>query len=154
MTHVAMIPVGSDLRTLHIAGFTPPSSLILYVPMARDPPPEYPIASPPRGAPSVYMEPLSVMIHSRLETPSTPSHIQEPSAFREPYPVANPLTAPMTLIYSPNLQPITGDNPIASTTQRLMPAEEEYLRMFCLTPPTMHDTPPVPHPPFLATSQP
>src|SRR5882724_9225169 len=38
-------------------------------------------------------------------------------------------------------------------TWRLTPAEEEYLRMFCLTPLTMCDTPHVPHPPFLAASQ-
>ena len=67
-----------------IPGFTPPSSLMPYEPLAREPPPGYPTASPSRGAPSTFMEPLSRMIHSHLETPCTPSHLQGLSTFRSP----------------------------------------------------------------------
>ena len=76
---------------------------------------------------SVFMEPFSQMIHSRFETPHTPLHIQEPSTFRELYPVANPPPAPTTFIHSPNPQPIAGDNPLVSMTWRFTLAEEEYL---------------------------
>src|SRR5882724_8862144 len=86
----------------HITGFMPPSSSTPYGPLAGDPQPGYPITSPSRGAPNTFMEPLSRLIHSRLETPHTPSRIQEPSAFREPYPVASPPMAPATFVHSPN----------------------------------------------------
>src|SRR5882724_9770667 len=56
-----------------VTGFAPLSSSTPYEPLMREPPPGYPTASPSRGAPSTFMEPLSRMIHSRLETPRTPS---------------------------------------------------------------------------------
>src|SRR5882724_1502274 len=83
-------------------GFSPLSSLTPYEPLARDPPPGYPITSPSRGSPSTFMDLLSWMIHSQLETPCTPSCMQGQSMFREPYLVANPLTAPATFIHSPD----------------------------------------------------
>jgi len=68
----------------------------------REPPPGYPTASPSRGAPSTFMEPLSRMIHSRLETPCTPSHLQGASTFREPYPVTN-LPTPLPPLSTPQI---------------------------------------------------
>src|SRR5882724_5125287 len=68
-----------------ITRFTPPSSSTPYEPLTREPPPEYLITSPSRGVPSTFMEPLSWMLHLRLETPRTPSCMQEPSTFREAY---------------------------------------------------------------------
>jgi len=65
-------------------------------------PPGYPTTSPSRGAPSTFMEPLSRMIHSHLETPHTLSRLQGSSTFREPYPVANPPTAPAAFVHSPD----------------------------------------------------
>src|SRR5882724_660385 len=70
-------------------GFAPPSSSTPYESLMREPPPPpppgYPTASPSCGAPSTFMELLSQMIHSQLETPRTPSHLQGVSTFREPY---------------------------------------------------------------------
>jgi len=113
-----------------------------------------PLCLPYRGAPSAFIEPLSWLIHSRLEALHTPSHIQRPTLFREPYPVANLLTAPMTFVHLPNPWPISGDNPLASMTWRFTPAEEEYLHTLQLTPPTVCDAPQVPEPSFPATPQP
>src|SRR5882724_4345724 len=69
-------------------GFAPPSSSTPYEPLTREPSPRYPTSSPARGMPSTFMEPLSWIIHSWLETLCTPSHLQGLSMFREPYPVA------------------------------------------------------------------
>src|SRR5882724_8937546 len=94
-----LAPIGEHSQ---ITRFALPSSLTPYEPLTREPPPGYPIMSPSRGVPSTFMELLSQMIHSQLETLHTPSHIQGPSMFREPYPVANPLTAPATFVHFPN----------------------------------------------------
>jgi len=62
------------------------------------------------------MEPLSRMIHLQLETLHTLLHTQGPSMFREPYLVANPLTAPATFVHLPDPQLILGDSPLVATT--------------------------------------
>jgi len=46
-----------------ITRFSLLSSSTPYEPLAREPPPGYPITSPSRGVPSTFMEPLSWMIH-------------------------------------------------------------------------------------------
>src|SRR5882724_4736238 len=138
---------------LQITGFSPPSSLTPYEPLAREPPPGYPITSPSRGVPSTFMELLSQMIHSWLETLHMPSHMQGPSAFGEPYPVAQHPTAPETFVHSPYPQPISGDSPLVAVTQRFTLAEEEYLHTFQPMTLTASDTPPAPSHPFLATPQ-
>src|SRR5882724_2151018 len=89
-----LAPIGEHSQN---TGFTPPLSSTPYEPLTREPLPGYPITSPYRGAPSNFMELLSWMIHSQLEAPCTLSHMQGPSMFREPYPVANPPTAPQPL---------------------------------------------------------
>jgi len=99
------------------------------------------------------MEPLSRMIHSRLETPRMPSHIQGPSTFREPYLVANPPTVPATFIHFPDTQPSSGDTPLVATTQRFTQVEEDYLRTFWLMTLTTSDAPPAPYHPFPAAPQ-
>src|SRR5882724_12974244 len=71
-------PIGEHSQ---VTGFAPPSSSTPYEPLMREPPPGYLITSPSRGAPSTFMEPLSQMIHSWLETPHTPSCLQGPSMF-------------------------------------------------------------------------
>src|SRR5882724_8689552 len=86
-----LAPIGEHSQT---TGFSLPSSLTPYEPLAREPPPGHLTTSPSRGMPSTFIEPLSQMIHSRLETLHTPSCMQGPSMFRELYPVANPPTAP------------------------------------------------------------
>ena len=80
-------------------------------------------------------------------------HVQEPSTFREPYPVANPPMAPVTFVHSPNPQLILGDNPLVSMTRRLTPAEVEYLLTLRLMPPMVRDASQVPNPAFLAAPQ-
>src|SRR5882724_3588250 len=94
-----LAPIGEHPQ---VTGFTPPSSSTPYELLRREPPPGYPTASPSRGAPSTFMEPLSRMIHSRLEMPRTPSRLQGPSTFREPYPEANPPTDPAAFGHSPD----------------------------------------------------
>src|SRR5882724_7890303 len=74
-----LVPIGEHSQTTR---FTPPSLSTPYEPLAREPPPGYRIASPSRGAPSTFMEPLSWMIHSWLETPCTLLCRQGPSTFR------------------------------------------------------------------------
>src|SRR5882724_11190932 len=59
-----------------VTGFAPPSSSTPYELLTREPPPGYLTTSPSRGAPSTFMEPLSRMIHSYLETPHTLSRLQ------------------------------------------------------------------------------
>jgi len=108
-----LAPIGEHPQ---VTGFTLSSSLTPYEPLTREPPPGYPIASPSRGAPSTSMEPLSWMIHSQLETPCTPSHLQGPPTFSEPYPVANLPTAPATFVHSPDPQPVSGDSPLVAMT--------------------------------------
>jgi len=49
------------------------------------------------------------------------------ASFSAPYPMANPPTAPTTFIHLPNPHLIVVDHPLASTTRKLTPAEEEYL---------------------------
>src|SRR5882724_2883383 len=103
-----------------------PSTIVLtFEPLVREPPPRYPTSSPARGMPSTFMEPLSWMVHLRLETLHTLSRMQGPSTFREPYPVTQTLTAPATFVHSPDPWPIAGDSPLVATTQRFTLAEEE-----------------------------
>src|SRR5882724_6270352 len=61
-----LAPIGEHLQ---ITEFAPPSSSTPYKPLTRERPPEYPITSPSRVVPSTFMEPLSRMVHSQLETP-------------------------------------------------------------------------------------
>src|SRR5882724_10264383 len=68
-----LAPIGEHPQ---VTGFAPPSSSTPYEPLMREPPPRYPTASPSRGAPSTFMEPLSRMIHSCLEMPCMPSCLQ------------------------------------------------------------------------------
>src|SRR5882724_2828405 len=96
-----LAPIGEHS---HFTRFTPPSSLTPYKPLAREPPPRYLASSPARGIPSTFMELLSRIIHLWLEMPHTLSHLQGPSTFRKPYPVANPPTAPATFVHSPDPQ--------------------------------------------------
>src|SRR5882724_9313192 len=100
-----LVPIGEHSQ---VTGFAPPSSSTPYEPLVREPSPRYLTSSPARGMPSTFMEPLSWIIHSRLETPHMPSCLQGPSTFREPYPVANPPTAPTTFVHSPDPQPVSG----------------------------------------------
>src|SRR5882724_7803543 len=85
-----------------VTGFAPPSSSTPYKSLTREPPPGYPTASPSCGAPSTFMELFSRMIHSCLERPRTLSRLQGLSTFREPYPLANPPTAPAAFVHSPD----------------------------------------------------
>src|SRR5882724_12527456 len=109
----------------HITGFFPTSSLTPYGPLAGDPPPIYPITSPAREAPSVFMQPLNQLMNTRSAAPHTPLHGEGVTSFRAPYPLANPLTAPTTFVHLPNPHPITIDNSLASVTRMLNPVEEE-----------------------------
>src|SRR5882724_6475666 len=126
-------------------GFALPSSSTPYELLAREPPPRYPTSSPARGMPNTFMEPLSQIIHLRLETPCTPSHLQGPSTFREPYPVANPPKAPAAFVHSPDSRPVSGDSPLVAVTHRFMQAEEEYLHTFRPTTSTLSNAPSTPH---------
>src|SRR5882724_1000968 len=99
------------------------------------------------------MKPLSRMVHSRLETPHTPSRLQGLSTFREPYPVTQPPTTPAAFVHAPDPQPIAGDSPLVSMTQRFTLAEEEYLRTFRPMTSTASNPPPAPFHPFPATPQ-
>src|SRR5882724_11460423 len=96
----------------------------------REPLLENPITSPSRGVPSTFMEPLSQMVHSWLETPHTLSHVQGPCTFREPYPVTQTPTAPATFVHSSHPRLIAGDSPLVAATQRFTLSEEEYFHMF------------------------
>src|SRR5882724_5982448 len=116
-------------------------------------PPGYPTASPSHGAPSTFMELLSQMIHSWLETPRTPSHLQGASTFREPYPVTNLPTAPATFVHSPDPRPASGDSQLVATTCMFMQAEEEYLCTFRPMTSTPSNAPSTPHHLFSATPQ-
>src|SRR5882724_6566099 len=93
------------------------------------------------------------MVHSWLETPRTPSHMQAPSTFREPYPVTRTLTAPATFVHSPDPRPIAGDSPLVAVTQRFTLVEEEYLRMFQPMTSTASNPPPAPFHPIPAKPQ-
>src|SRR5882724_1071468 len=128
-----------------VTGFAPPSSLTPYESLTREPPPGYLTASPSRRAPSTFMEPLSRMIYSRLETPCTPSHLQGSSTFREPYPVANPPTAPAAFAHSPYPQPASGDSRLVDVTRMFTQAEEEYLCTYRPTTSTNSNSPSTPH---------
>src|SRR5882724_11826473 len=97
-----LAPIGEYSQ---FTGFAPPSSSTPYESLTREPPPGYPTASPSRVAPHTFMEPLSRMVHSHLETPHTLSHLQGSSTFREPYPVANHPMAPATFVHSPDPRP-------------------------------------------------
>src|SRR5882724_10911809 len=134
-----------------VTGFAPLSSSTPYEPLTREPPPRYPTSSPARGMPSTFMEPLSWMIHSRLETPRTPSRLQGPSTFREPYPVANPPTAPAGFVHSPDPRPVSGDSPLVAATRRFTQAEKNYLRTVQPTTSAPSNTPSTPHRLFSAT---
>src|SRR5882724_9824519 len=103
--------------------------------------------------PSTFMEPLSQVIHLRLVILCTPSHLQGPSTFREPYPVANPPMAPAPFVHSPDPRPVSGDSPLVAATHRFMQVEEEYLQTFLLMTSTPSNTPSAPHRLFLATPQ-
>ena len=87
----------------------------------------HPIASPAREAPSVFMQPLNWLMHTRLAAPCTPSHGEGVTSFRVPYPLANPLTDPTTFMHSLNPHLIPRDNSLASVTCTLNLVEEEYL---------------------------
>src|SRR5882724_10470954 len=63
-----LAPIGEHSQ---FTRFAPPSSSTPYEPLVREPPPRYPTSSPARGIPSTFMEPLSRMVHSQLETPRT-----------------------------------------------------------------------------------
>src|SRR5882724_3782853 len=143
-----LAPIGEHSQ---FTGFTPLSSLTPYEPLTREPPPRYPTSSPARGRPSTFMEPLSRMIHSRLETPRTPSRLQGPSTFREPYPVANPSTAPAAFVHSPDPRPVSGDSPLVAATCRFTQAGEDYLRTVQPTTSAPSNTPSTPHRLFSAT---
>src|SRR5882724_9297103 len=119
--------IGEHFQT---TGFALLSLSTPYEPLAMEPPPRYLMTSPDRGMPTTLMELLSQMIHSRLETLRMPLRMQEPSTFREPYPVANPLTVPAMFIHSPDPQPSSGDSPLVAMTQSFTRAEEEYFHTF------------------------
>src|SRR5882724_9261699 len=127
-----------------VTGFAPPSSSTPYESLMRGPPPGYPTASPSRGAPRTFMEPLSRMIHSRLETLRTLSRLQGSSTFREPYPVANPPMAPATFVHSPDPRPASGDSRLVDATRMFTQAEEEYLHTIRLTTSTPSNAPSTP----------
>src|SRR5882724_2039873 len=143
-----LAPIGEHSQ---VTGFTPSSSSMPYEPLTREPPPRYLTSSPARGMPSTFMELLSRMIHSRLETPRTPSRLQGPSTFREPYPVANPSTAPAAFVHSPDPRPVSGDGPLVAATRRFTQAGEDYLRTVRPTTSAPSNTPSTPHRLFLAT---
>src|SRR5882724_8578787 len=136
-----------------VTRFTPLSSSTPYESLTREPPPGYPTASPSRGAPSTFMEPLSRMIHSHLETPHTPSRLQGSSTFREPYPVANPPMAPATFVHSPDPRPASGDSRLVDATRMFTQAEEEYLCTVRPTTSTPSNAPSTPHHRLLAAPQ-
>src|SRR5882724_5309835 len=98
-----LAPIGEHSQ---FTGFSLLSSSTPYEPLAREPPPRYPTSSPARGMPNTFMEPLSWIIHSQLETPRPLSRLQGLSTFREPYPVANPPMAPTAFVHSPDPQPV------------------------------------------------
>src|SRR5882724_2590785 len=145
-----LAPIGEHSQ---FTGFAPQSLSTPYEPLTREPPPRYPTSSPARGMPSTFMEPLSQIIHSWLETLRTLSCLQGPSMFREPYPVANPPMAPATFVHSPDPRPVSGDSPLVATTCRFTQAEEEYLRTFRLMMSTPSNAPSAPHRFFSGTPQ-
>src|SRR5882724_12773255 len=147
-SHLALIGEHSQFT-----GFAPPSLLTPYKSLMREPPPGYLTASPSRRAPSTFMEPLSWMIHSRLEMPCTLSHLQGASTFREPYPVTNLPTAPATFVHSPDPQPASGDSQLAAATRMFTQVVEEYLHTFRPTTLTPSNAPLTPHRLFSAAPQ-
>src|SRR5882724_6445135 len=143
-----LAPIGEHSQ---FTGFAPLSSSTPYEPLTREPPPRYPTSSPARGIPSTFMELLSQMIHSQLETPCTPSRLQGPSTFREPYPVANPPTAPAAFVHSPDPRLVSGDSPLVAVTRRFTQVEEDYWRTVRPTTSAPSNTLSTPHHLFLAT---
>src|SRR5882724_10316776 len=137
-----LAPIGEYSQ---VTGFAPPSSLTPYESLTREPPPGYLTASPSHGAPSTFMEPLSRMIHSCLETPHTPSHLQGSSTLREPYLVANPPTAPAAFVHSPDPRPASGDSRLMDATCMFTQVEEEYLHTYRPTTSTHSNSPSTPH---------
>src|SRR5882724_7698687 len=137
-----LAPIGEYSQ---VTGFAPPSSSTPYESLMREPSPGYPTASPSHGAPSTFMEPLSRMIHSRLEMPRTLSHLQGSSMFREPYPVANPPTAPAAFVHSPDPRPASGDGRLVDATRMFTQVEEEYLHTYRPTTSTHSNSPSTPH---------
>src|SRR5882724_5981185 len=125
--------------------FALPSSSTPYELLAREPPPRYPTSSPARGMPNTFMEPLSRIIHSWLETPCTPLRLQGLSTFREPYPVANPPTAPAAFVHSPDPRPVSGDSRLVDTTCMFTRAEQSYLHTYRPTTSTHSNSPSTPH---------
>ena len=119
-----LAPIGEYSQ---FTGFAPLSSLTPYESLTKEPPPGYLTTSPSRAAPRTFMEPLSRMVHSRLETLRTPSRLQGSSTFREPYPVANPPMAPATFVHSPDPRPASGDSQLVAATCMFMQAEEGVL---------------------------
>jgi len=65
-------PLALIREHLHTTGFTPTSSSTPYGKLAGDPLSEYPLASPTREAPSVFITPLSQIMHCRSEAPTHP----------------------------------------------------------------------------------
>src|SRR5882724_5423512 len=137
-----LAPIGEYSQ---VTGFAPPSSLTPYESLTREPPPGYPTTSPSHGAPSTFMEPLSRMIHSCLEMLRTPLRFQGLSTFREPYPVANPPTAPAAFVHSPDPRPASGDSRLVDTTCMFTQVEEVYLHTYRPTTSTHSNSPSTPH---------
>jgi len=102
---------------------------------------------------SVFMEPLSQLIHPRSEVPCTLLCSQEPTSFSAPYPMANPPATPMTFMHFPNPCLITEDALLALITHTLNLVEEEYLHTLCLMPQMAYNAPQVPEPLLPATPQ-
>ena len=67
-----------------ITGFAPISASTLYGTLEEATPPSYPVASPTRDAPSVFMQPLDWLMNTRLVAPCTLSHEEGPPLFRCP----------------------------------------------------------------------
>src|SRR5882724_3248163 len=110
----------------------------------------YPVTSPAREAPSVFMQHLDQLMNTRSAAPCTLSHGEGLPSFRVPYPLASPLTAPTAFIHLPNPRPIARNNFLASLTCTLNPVEEEYLCTLHLTPQTTQNSM---QPPVSATHQ-
>jgi len=69
---------------------------------------------------------LAWLIHPRSETTSHSIQIDRLALFSAPYPMAN-LQLPHNIHSFSNPHLIVVDHPLASTTRKLTPAEEEYL---------------------------
>jgi len=127
----------------HTTGYTPTSSSTPYGHPEGDPPPKDPPVASLREAPSTFMEPLTHLMHHRLEAPCTPSCSEGPMWFRVPYPIANPLTTPTMFIHSPNPHLITVDHPLTPAVRELTSAEKDYVHTFWVAPLMTHAPPPV-----------